>query len=31
VVHGQTIKYNAKVRLGRGFTLAELKVRQRRA
>ncbi|KIZ03881.1 putative 60S ribosomal protein L13 [Monoraphidium neglectum] len=26
VVHGQTIKYNAKVRLGRGFTLAELKL-----
>ncbi|KIZ01101.1 60S ribosomal protein L13-2, partial [Monoraphidium neglectum] len=28
VVHGQTIKYNAKVRLGRGFTLAELKQQQ---
>ncbi|GBF98769.1 60S ribosomal protein L13-like [Raphidocelis subcapitata] len=25
VVHGQTVKYNAKTRLGRGFTLAELK------
>jgi large subunit ribosomal protein L13e len=27
VVHGQTVKYNAKLRLGRGFSLAELKVR----
>jgi hypothetical protein len=27
VVHGQTVKYNAKTRLGRGFTVAELKVR----
>lgn len=26
VVRGQTIKYNSKQRLGRGFTLAELKV-----
>jgi large subunit ribosomal protein L13e len=25
VVHGQTVKYNAKERLGRGFTRAELK------
>lgn len=25
-MHGQTIKYNAKTRLGRGFTLVELKV-----
>ena len=27
VVHAQTVKYNSKVRLGRGFTLEELKVR----
>jgi hypothetical protein len=27
VVHAQTVKYNNKVRLGRGFTLEELKVR----
>lgn len=26
VVRGQTVKYNAKQRLGRGFTLEELKV-----
>ena len=26
IVHGQTIKYNSKKRLGRGFTLEELKV-----
>jgi large subunit ribosomal protein L13e len=26
IVHGQTIKYNTKLRLGRGFTLEELKV-----
>ena len=26
VVHSQTLKYNAKVRAGRGFTLEELKV-----
>ena len=26
VVHGQTIKYNMKVRAGKGFTLEELKV-----
>eukprot|EP00898_Chlorokybus_atmophyticus_P004053 jgi/Chlat1/4649/Chrsp3S05602 len=25
VVHGQTVKYNSKVRAGRGFTLEELK------
>jgi large subunit ribosomal protein L13e len=25
VVHGQTVRYNRKVRLGRGFTLQELK------
>ncbi|KAG1656214.1 hypothetical protein FOA52_008446 [Chlamydomonas sp. UWO 241] len=25
VVHGQTVKYNTKLRLGRGFTLEELK------
>nr|CAD28610.1 60S ribosomal protein L13 [Polytomella sp. Pringsheim 198.80] len=25
IVHGQTVKYNSKLRLGRGFTLAELK------
>lgn len=25
VVHGQTVKYNAKLRQGRGFSLAELK------
>lgn len=25
VVHGQTVKYNSKVRQGRGFTLAELR------
>lgn len=28
VVHAQTVKYNNKVRLGRGFTLEELKVRK---
>lgn len=27
VVRGQTVKYNMKQRLGRGFTLEELKVR----
>lgn len=27
VVRGQTVKYNMKSRLGRGFTLEELKVR----
>lgn len=27
VVRGQTVKYNSKQRLGRGFTLEELKVR----
>ena len=27
VVHGQTLKYNMKVRAGRGFSLEELKVR----
>lgn len=26
VVHSQTLKYNMKVRAGRGFTLEELKV-----
>jgi hypothetical protein len=26
-VRGQTIKYNSKQKLGRGFTLEELKVR----
>ena len=26
VVHGQTIKYNTKIRPGRGFTLDELQV-----
>ena len=26
VVHGQTVKYNFKKRLGKGFTLEELKV-----
>ena len=26
VVHAQTVKYNSKERLGRGFTLEELKV-----
>lgn len=26
VVHSQTLKYNAKIRAGRGFTLEELKV-----
>ena len=26
VVHGQTLKYNMKVRDGRGFSLEELKV-----
>lgn len=26
IVHAQTIKYNSKERLGRGFTLEELKV-----
>merc|ERR1711988_487811 len=25
LVHGATVKYNAKVRIGRGFSLAELK------
>lgn len=28
VVRGQTIKYNSKQKLGRGFSLEELKVRQ---
>lgn len=27
IVHGQTLKYNMKVRAGRGFSLEELKVR----
>ena len=27
IVHGQTIKYNLKKRLGRGFTFEELKAR----
>lgn len=27
IVHGQTLKYNMKQRLGRGFTLEELKAR----
>jgi len=27
LVRGQTVKYNLKQRLGRGFTLEELKVR----
>jgi ribosomal protein L13E len=27
MVRGQTIKYNSKQKLGRGFTLEELKVR----
>jgi hypothetical protein len=27
VVRGQTIKYNSKQKLGRGFSLEELKVR----
>jgi len=26
IVHGQTLKYNMKVRSGRGFSLEELKV-----
>lgn len=26
IVHGQTLKYNMKVRAGRGFSLEELKV-----
>lgn len=26
VVHSQTLRYNAKIRAGRGFTLDELKV-----
>lgn len=26
IVHGQTLKYNMKIRAGRGFTLEELKV-----
>jgi hypothetical protein len=26
VVHSQTLKYNSKIRAGRGFTLEELKV-----
>merc|ERR1711990_979953 len=25
VVHGSTVKYNSKVRIGRGFSLAEIK------
>jgi large subunit ribosomal protein L13e len=29
LVRGQTVKYNTKQRLGRGFTLEELKVRER--
>lgn len=28
IVHGQTLKYNMKVRAGRGFSLEELKVCQ---
>jgi large subunit ribosomal protein L13e len=31
VVHAQTVKYNNKLRLGRGFTLEELKVRRNTA
>lgn len=27
IVHGQTLKYNMKVRAGRGFSLEELKVK----
>lgn len=27
VVHGQTVKYNMKVRAGKGFSLEELKVK----
>lgn len=27
IVHGQTLKYNMKVRGGRGFSLEELKVK----
>ena len=27
IVHGQTVKYNLKKRLGRGFSFEELKVR----
>lgn len=27
VVRGQTVKYNTKIRVGRGFTLEELRVR----
>ena len=27
IVHGQTLKYNMKVRAGRGFSLEELNVR----
>jgi ribosomal protein L13E len=30
-VHSQTQRYNTKIRAGRGFTLAELKVRRTRA
>ena len=26
VVHGSTLKYNSKVRIGRGFSMAEIKV-----
>ena len=26
IVHGQTLKYNMKLRAGKGFTLEELKV-----
>lgn len=29
IVHGQTLKYNMKVRAGRGFSLEELKVSTR--
>lgn len=27
IVHGQTLKYNMKVRAGKGFSLEELKVK----
>lgn len=30
IVHGSTIRYNMKTKLGRGFTLDELKVREKR-
>mmetsp|Transcript_6984 Transcript_6984/g.42797 ORF Transcript_6984/g.42797 Transcript_6984/m.42797 type:complete len:117 (+) Transcript_6984:262-612(+) len=29
IVHGSTIRYNMKTKLGRGFTLDELKVRKK--